>query len=85
MSQQPPVEQATAAPGEQRNLRRPGEVRGLPDEIGETRPLPNRTDAAFEELQHLQEEARGLGLEVTGREPLGELRAQVEQAKAERG
>lgn len=81
MSQQPPVEQATAAPGEQRATRRPP---NLPTEIGETRPLPNKADAAFQELQALQAEGRELGLEVTGHEPLAELRAMVEQARGER-
>lgn len=82
MTTQPPVEQATAAPGEQRATRRPP---NLPAEVGETRPLPNRADASFDELQALQAEAATLGLEVTGQEPLAELRAKVEQAQTERG
>lgn len=49
---------------------------------GTPRPIPNKADAAFAELQALREEARDLGLEVTDREPLWDLRALVEAARA---
>jgi hypothetical protein len=52
---------------------------------GNPQPIPNRADAAFAELQALREEARELGLEVDGREPLATLRARVREARAERG
>jgi hypothetical protein len=79
--EQPPVEDATADPGSQRVTPR-GLVPGLPEQQGPTTPQPNRADDAFDELRRLQDEARGLGLEVTGREPLGELRRQVREAQA---
>jgi hypothetical protein len=81
VAEQPPVEQATANPGEQRITAR-GRVPGLPEEPGETRPLPNQADTAWADLQRLQAEAAELGLNLTGREPLGELRRMIDEAKA---
>jgi hypothetical protein len=76
-----PVEQATAAPGEQRMTRRPP---NLPAEPGETRPLPNRADAAWEELETLRSEARALGIAVDDHWPIARLREEIAHANAGR-
>ena len=47
--------------------------------------VPNRTDAAFDEIAALRAEAAGLGLEGADRESLVDLRRLVEQARAARG
>jgi hypothetical protein len=47
------------------------------------RPVPNKADAAFEELAALQAEAAELGIEGADWLPLGELRQQVEAARAD--
>jgi hypothetical protein len=52
---------------------------------GDPKPIPNKADAAFAELQTLRAEARKLGLEGADREPLATLRARVEAARADRG
>jgi hypothetical protein len=44
-------------------------------------PVPNRTDAAFAELEELRAEARSLGLEDFDCDPLAVLRSRVEQAR----
>jgi hypothetical protein len=49
---------------------------------GDPKPIPNKADAAFAELQALRREARELGLEGADREPLATLRARVEAARA---
>lgn len=79
---QPPVEQTTAGPGEQRATRRPP---NLPAEPGETRPLPNKADAAYQELQDLRSEAEELGIEVDDHWPISRLRAEIANAKAAGG
>lgn len=43
--------------------------------------MPNKADAAWEELQRLRAEALELGVEVDERWPLTELRAQIEKAR----
>jgi hypothetical protein len=52
---------------------------------GNPKPLPNRADAAFAELQALRQEAVELGLEVDGREPLERLRGRVLEARVAQG
>ena len=47
--------------------------------------VPNRTDAAFDELAALRAEAADLGLEGADRESLVDLRRLVEQARGVRG
>lgn len=50
----------------------------------ESAPLPNRTDAAFAELDALRTEATELGLTKVELMPLAVLRDLVAQAKAQR-
>jgi hypothetical protein len=52
---------------------------------GDPKPIPNRADAAWKELQALRVEAAELGLEVDDREPLANLRGRVLEARAARG
>jgi hypothetical protein len=58
---------------------------GVAGERTTATPLPNRTDAAFDELAQLRREAGDLGLGGADRLPLTDLRAAVERARAERG
>lgn len=44
-------------------------------------PVPNKTDAAWAELQALRAEAAELGLEDYENDPLAALRARVEHAR----
>lgn len=70
-----------AADDDMRVLRTEDGLAGLrPD----PQPLPNRADAAYDELTALRREAAGLGIEVDPAEPLAELRARVERARQER-
>jgi hypothetical protein len=57
----------------------------LPAEPGETRPLPNKADAAWEELEALRSEARNLGVQVDDRWPIVRLREEIAAVKADRG
>jgi hypothetical protein len=65
------------------------ELPALPDPPETAEPqkfrVPNRTDAAFDELAALRAEAADLGLEGAERESLVGLRRLVEQARAARG
>lgn len=58
---------------------------GVAGERTTATPLPNRTDAAFDELDRLRREAADLDLGGVDRLPLADLRAAVERARAERG
>jgi hypothetical protein len=49
--------------------------------VADEASIPNRADAAWDELAALRAEAAELGLEDYEREPLAELRSRVEQAR----
>jgi len=49
------------------------------------RPLPNKADAAWEELEALRAEARDLGIQVDGRWPIIRLREEIDAVKGAHG
>lgn len=50
-----------------------------PEEVAlAAHPVPNKADAAWEELQKLRARAREFGIEVDDHWPIAELQAQIE-------